>query len=226
LPRVQKIISSHAHISRRQAEELIKQGKVKVNGRTAKIGDDTSDNASISIDSQLVKRTRRIYLLFNKPTRCVTALKDSKYPTVMDYIKIKESVFPVGRLDFNTTGLLLLTNDGDFANKVMHPSHQIKKSYLTRIDRAIDSRSLKLLERGVDLDDGKSSPARIRVLARNLLEITIHEGRNRIIRRMLEAVGYKVKALERVAIGKLSLSNLRPGRYRKLTPKDIQKIFV
>jgi len=225
MQRVQKLLSNYGYTSRREAEELIKQRKVKVNGKTVSIGDKASQDDIITVNGKELKRERRVYLMFHKPRGCVTALTDREHKTVMDFIKIKERVFPIGRLDYNTSGLLLLTNDGDFANKIMHPSNKIKKSYLVRINKPLDRRSLRQLENGVILDDGKTSPARISLLGRNLIQITIHEGRNRIIRRMLRRVGYQVRELQRVSIGHLRLDNLRPGRYRKLNRKDINRIL-
>ena len=125
--RIQKLMSNFGYCSRRRAEEIIQENRVKVNGKLITIGDKCKETDRISVDGIPIKKEIKVYLIFNKPPKCVTALKDEKYKTVMDYIKVKERVFPVGRLDFNTSGLLLLTNDGDFANKIMHPSNEIKK---------------------------------------------------------------------------------------------------
>lgn len=218
-------MSNFGYCSRRRAEEIIQENRVKVNGKLITIGDKCKETDRISVDGIPIKKERKVYLIFNKPPKCVTALKDEKYKTVMDYIKVKERVFPVGRLDFNTSGLLLLTNDGDFANKIMHPSNEIKKTYLVRIDRPISDKDVKGIEKGVKLDDGKTSPAKVRVHEPILIEVTIHEGKNRIVRRMLEELGFKVLSLERVKIGRLSLGDLRSGRYRKLSIEETKSIF-
>ena len=162
--------------------------------------------------------------MFNKPLGCVTALTDREHKTVADYIKIKERVFPVGRLDYNTSGLLILTNDGDFANKVMHPRHEIKKTYLVRINEYVKNSDMKKIEKGINLDDGKTSPAKVK-LKDGIVEVTIHEGKNRIIRRIFDALDYRINALHRYKIGHLTLGNLKPGTYRKLNQKDMKKLF-
>lgn len=225
MDRVQKIISASGFTSRRKAEELISQGKVQVNGKTIKLGDKASSQDTITIEGQILKKPRKIYLAFNKPRGCITALEDSKFKTIFDYLKIKERVFPVGRLDFNTSGLLLLTNDGDFANNIAHPRYQIKKTYRVRIDHPLTSSQTKMIEEGILLEDGKTSPAKLFKIDSTNLEITIHEGKNRIVRRIFEQLGCKVLTLERIAIGKLELGDLKIGRYRALTPYDIERIF-
>jgi len=223
--RVQKLLSNYGYCSRRRAEELIQEGRVKVNGETITIGDKAGEEDKISVDGKIVDKTRKVYLIFNKPLGCVTALRDKKYKTVIDYIKIKERVFPVGRLDYNTSGLLLLTNDGDFSNNIMHPRHEIKKTYLVGVNKEILDKDIKTIENGVKLDDGKTSPAKVKKYKSRLVEITIHEGKNRIVRRMLKELGYMVISLERIKIGQLALGDLKEGKYRLLTPKDRKKIF-
>ena len=225
MQRVQKLLSTYGHSSRRKAEELIEQGRVKVNGKTIKLGDKALETDSITVDNKIIKKPRKVYIAFNKPRGCLTALNDSHLKTIFDYIKLKDRVFPVGRLDYNTSGLLLLTNDGDFANSIAHPSNEIKKTYRVRLDQPLGSSQTRAIEEGVLLDDGKTSPAKIFRLDATTLEITIHEGKNRIVRRIFEALGTKVLSLERIRIGKLELADLKPGRYRPLTPYDIQRIF-
>jgi 23S rRNA pseudouridine2605 synthase len=189
------------------------------------LGDKASETDKIYVDGKLVNKQKKVYLMFNKPLHCVTALNDIQHKTVLDYIKIKERVFPIGRLDYNTTGLLLLTNDGDFANKVMHPRYETKKTYKAEIDRLISNKEIKKIESGIELEDGKTSPAKVNILKGNSVEITIHEGKNRIIRRILKKIGINTISLERVKVGKLSLGNLKPGKYKELTKKDMEKIF-
>ena len=225
MERIQKILCNSGFCSRRQAEELIIDRRVKVNGKTAQIGDNADENDDILVDNKPIKKERKTYILFNKPKGCVTALRDPKYKTVMNYIKTKERIFPIGRLDFNTTGILLLTNDGDFANKIMHPSNKINKTYLVETRKPILRKDIKLLQKGIKLDDGMTSPARVYMQSRNLVELTIHEGRNRIVRRMFDYLGYQIRYLERVRIGRLTLGNIKPGRYRTLNLKDKKLIF-
>ena len=184
--RVQKLLSNYGYISRRKAEELIKEGRVKVNGKTITIGDKADEDDKLYVDDKLITKQKKVYLMFNKPIGCVTALTDNQYKTVMDYINIKERVFPIGRLDYNTSGLLLLTNDGDFANKVMHPRYEINKTYMAEINKPISYNKIKLIEQGINIEGEKTSPAKVSRHTLTQVEITIHEGKNRIIRKMLE----------------------------------------
>jgi len=225
LERVQKLLCNYGFCSRRKAEDLIKQGKVKVNKKTITIGDKASEKDEITVDGKSIKKERRVYLMFHKPLHCVTAVTDSHHKTVMDYVKIKERVFPVGRLDYYTSGLLLLTNDGDFANKVMHPSNEVKKTYLVELNKAVTDEDIKKVEKGVMLKDGLTSPAKIKKHFPALLEITIHEGKNKIVRRIFESFGLKIFSLTRIKIGKLSLGELKPGKYKLLTSKELKMIF-
>jgi 23S rRNA pseudouridine2605 synthase len=223
--RVQKLISNYGYCSRRKAEDLINAGRVKVNGKTIKIGDQATEEDKISIDGQEISASKKIYIAFNKPIGCVTALEDKHQKTIMEYIDIPERIFPIGRLDFNTSGLLILTNDGDFANLVMHPRYEVKKTYLAGTKEPVSDFEKKQLENGIVLEDGKTAPAKVKLGPKNTLEITIHEGKNRIIRRMLEALGHKVVFLERIKIGSLQLGNLEPGYYRHLSKEEREKVF-
>lgn len=223
--RVQKLLSSYGYCSRRKAEDLIKAGRVKVNGKVIRIGDKATEEDKISVDNKLVRKPARVYLMFHKPVGCVTALTDSRYRTIMDYIRIKERVYPVGRLDYNTAGLLLLTNDGDFANKVMHPRYEVKKTYLAALDRPINDSKIKLIEKGVELEDGLTTPSKVRKINEKLVEITIHEGKKRIVRRIMASLGYKVLFLNRTRIGKLNMGDLAPRKYRRLTKRELELVF-
>lgn len=226
MERVQKILSNRGFCSRRKAEQLIKEGRVKVNGKTITIGDQATNKDTITVDNEPIDKPRRVYLMLNKPQKCVTAVSDDNLPTVMDYIEIKERIFPVGRLDYDTTGLLLLTNDGDFANRVMHPRNEVKKTYQVKLTSTIRDEQLKEIREGVELRDGKTRPAVIKKYDRKFFDVTIHEGKNQIIKRMFRKVGFRVKSLKRVAIGRLKLGKLKPGEYKELTKKEIDKIFV
>ncbi|MEK6916754.1 MAG: pseudouridine synthase [Nanoarchaeota archaeon] len=220
MDRVQKIMSNNGFCSRRKAEEFIEDGRVMVNGKVISLGDKASVEDVITIDGKKLEKREMIYVKFHKPVGCVTALNDRYEKTIMDYIKIKERVFPVGRLDKDTSGLLLLTNDGDFANHITHPSHEVKKTYLAGLYQDIEDNKLDELRKGVMLSDGKTRPAKIIKHHSKLIEVEIHEGRNRIIKRMFEAVGYEVKFLKRVRIGKLNLGELPEGRYAFLKTKE------
>lgn len=224
--RIQKLLSNSGYCSRRKAEELIKQDRVRVNGRVISIGDKASEDDKIYIDGKPIKKQARTYLMFNKPVGCVTALSDKKFKTVMDYIKLEQRVFPVGRLDYNTSGLLLFTNDGDFANNILHPSYEITKTYLVKTDKPINKQKIVLLEAGIGLKDGKTSPAKVKEHNPTLLEVTIHEGKNRILRRIFKQLGLGVISLKRIKVGNLCVGDLKPGKYRPLTKTDKQRIFA
>jgi 23S rRNA pseudouridine2605 synthase len=225
LQRVQKIISNYGYCSRRKAEELISEGLVKVNNKTISLGDKALLSDQIKINDKIIKKSKPVYLMLNKPKRCVTALKDEQYKTVIDIIDYPLRVIPIGRLDFNTTGLLLLTNDGDFANKVMHPRYEIKKTYQAKINQPLSSETKLILEKGVMLSDGTTKPAKVDVIDKDLINITIHEGRNRIIKRMLKKLGYQTLELKRVRIGNLSLGDLKSGEFRKLSKEEIKEFL-
>ena len=226
--RVQKILSNYGYCSRRKAEELIEQNRVKVNGKPITIGDKANpEKDKISVDNKVVVSDEKVYLILNKPKGYLTTLKDPrKRKTVMDLIHIKERVFPVGRLDFNTEGLIILTNDGDFANMIMHPSHELKKTYLVRLKSSVKEEDVLKLRKGVDLIDGKTRPAIVRVInqERTLLEIKIHEGKNRILRRMFNELNYYVVALKRTKIGNLELKMLKPSKYRFLKKYEVEAL--
>lgn len=230
--RLQKILSEIGIASRRHAEQLILEGRVTVNGKVAVIGmkaDSARDH--IKLDGKLIARPEpKVYLLFNKPRGVVTSLSDPEgRPTVKDYLKgVKYRVFPVGRLDYDSEGLLLLTNDGIFAQAILHPSKKIPKSYLVKVKGSPEEEDMKKVRVGVKLENGITAPAKvqkIRAAENNTwLEITIHEGRKRQIRRMLEQIGYPVLKLKRIRINGIALGNLRSGEYRYLKPEEIAKI--
>lgn len=218
--------------SRRGAEEIISAGRVTVNGEKiteqgvkVEIGADT-----VKLDGKVIKPSGKMYyIMLNKPVGYVTTVKDQfERPTVIDLVgtEINERIFPVGRLDYETEGLLLLTNDGDFTYKVTHPKHNIEKTYIAVLKGGITIKGLAQLRSGVKLDDGfVTSPAHVEMLdaenGHTTIKITIHEGKNRQVRRMFEAVGSKVKELQRVSIGTVELGNLPLGRWRHLTSHEI-----
>lgn len=231
--RLNKIIARAGIASRRRADELISSGRVSVNGRVvtksgsrAVWGVDT-----ISVDDQrLPDPPKKVYVLLNKPFGYVCTLHDPQGRSIVRDLlgDLKERVYPVGRLDFDTRGLLLLTNDGELAFRLTHPRFQVPRTYKVLVEGTIASQSLKKLRKGILLDDGPTNPARVRMLkreqGRSLLRITMYEGRSREIRRMFEAVGHKTIQLIRTGYGSLSLGTLKVGRYRHLTNEEAQSL--
>lgn len=211
--------------SRRGADRLIKAGQVKVNGQAGQLNSEVSDTDVVELDGKKVGLQSLRYILMYKPAGYITTLKDEQdRPTILDLLSIPERVVPVGRLDFNTTGALLLTNDGELANKLMHPSLRVNKVYKAKVAGAITPEILEKLASGVRLEDGKTAPAKVRKLADDKVELTIHEGRNHQVKRMLAAVGLKVKKLHRSQYGTLELGELKPGQWRDLTPVEVKSL--
>ncbi len=230
--RIQKALSDQGYTSRRQAEKLIQEGRVKLNGRPVSLGDKMDVKKDIiSIDGENIyfnKKKEYKYYMLHKPRGYITTAADDRgRKTVMELIgDIKERVYPVGRLDKDSEGLILLTNDGHFANALMHPSHQVSKMYRVTVNPMASEEQIIALTDGVYLDDGsKTLPAIIRVVTqeenRTVMEMSITEGKNRQIRRMCEAVGLEVVRLSRKSIGAAKLGMLKPGTYRELKPSEV-----
>lgn len=231
--RIQKMIADSGYCSRRKAEELISQHRVKLNGRPVKLGDKCGYKDLITIDGERIYMPRKknlVYLMMNKPRGYVTTVSDElDRRCVMDLLEdVEERVYPVGRLDRNSEGLLLFTNDGNFANDIMHPSRHISKTYRVTVRPDINDEQLVQLSEGVEIDGKMTMPATVVVKdkepGRVVMLITIKEGRNRQIRKMCEAVGLEVARLRRVSIGPLRLGMLKPGTYRDLTPEELRAI--
>ena len=211
--------------SRRGADKLIKAGRVSVNGKQGQLNDHVSDTDDVRVNGRRVGSQRLRYILLNKPAGYITTLKDPENRVkVTDLVKIDERVVPVGRLDFNTTGALLLTNDGELANKLMHPSFEIDKVYEAEVEGDITEEILNMLSNGIKLEDGKTAPAKVQKLSDNKIELIIHEGRNHQVKRMLAAVGLGVKKLHRSKYGSLTVEGLKPGQWRDLTPAEISSL--
>jgi 23S rRNA pseudouridine2605 synthase len=211
--------------SRRGADKLILAGRVTVNGSPGQLNDQVNEASKIEVDGKPIHAQRLRYMLLYKPERTVTTLSDPEgRPTILDDVKVPERVVPVGRLDFDTTGVLLLTNDGAWAHQLMHPSFEIDKVYEAAIEGRATPEILNKLNNGVELNGRKTAPAKIRKLSADKLELTIHEGRYHQVKRMLEAVGLSVKKLHRSQYGPLNLDGLRPGQWRDLTKTEIEAL--
>jgi pseudouridine synthase len=227
--RLQKLLSAAGVASRREAERMIEQGRVTVNGAPAVLGqkvDPAKDR--VKVDGAAVRPPRRpVYLLLHKPRGYVTTRADERgRPTVLDLVREKSRyLYPVGRLDMDSEGLLLLTTDGEVAHRLTHPRHQVSRTYRVLVDRPVTEELLDRLRRGIMLEDGMTRPAKVRLLARRRdgvwYQIVIREGRNRQVRRMFGAAGTSVRRLVRVGLGPLSLSGLPSGAYRPLTPEEV-----
>lgn len=231
--RIQKMIADSGCCSRRKAEEMISQGRVKVNGRPVRLGDKCGFKDIITVDGErlyMPKKKNLVYIMLNKPRGYVTTVSDElDRRCVMDLIgDVGERVYPVGRLDRNSEGLLLFTNDGDFANSIMHPSRHIAKTYRVTVRPDIFDEQLVQLAEGVEIDGRKTLPASVVVKekeqGRVVLLMTIKEGRNRQIRKMCEAVGLEVARLRRISIGPLKLGMLKPGTWRELTAEELRAL--
>ncbi len=235
--RVQKILSNYGCCSRREAERLIEEGRVRINDKIAVLGDKASYNDKIYVDDSIVKKTIKKYYIFYKPKNVLTSLYDpSGKKTIVEYIsKIPFRVYPVGRLDYDAEGLLLLTNDGDFANKVMHPKYNIKKTYIVELDGFLKKEDYEKLKRKkLRLKDGYVKIEEVKVLENkkydkktinSIIKITLHEGRHKIVKRIFKSLGYYVKNLKRIKIDSIVLKNLKPGQYKELEEKFVKRIL-
>ena len=231
--RLQKFIAECGIASRRGAEKIIESGRVYVNGDLVDyMGCEIDpDKDMVELDGRVIRpESKKYYIVLNKPKNYVTTVSDDLgRPTVMHLVEdIDARIYPVGRLDFDTSGLLIMTNDGDFANKLTHPRNVVNKTYIARIDRLLTEDEIDRLCKGVDLDGTKTAPAKAEIIKRPQkgfeVKITIHEGRNRQVRRMLEAVNANVLALKRISVGSVTLGNLPEGKWRKLSDAEISKL--
>ena len=233
--RLQKYLANCGVASRRKCEEYILQGKVKVNGEiVTELGTKINPGKDkVEFEGKIVKEANKnVYILLNKPIGYVTTAEDQfGRDTVLDLVKVKERIVPVGRLDMYTSGALILTNDGDFIYKVIHPKHEIEKTYTVTVKGIVKNTEVEQLREGVQIDDYKTKPAKVKILKTDVekdisrLEITIHEGKNRQVRRMCEAVGRKVLALHRSKIGNIGVKDIELGKWRYLNEKEIQQIL-
>ena len=233
MERLQKVIAASGLTSRRKAEELIEQGKVKVNGKVVtELGTKVSDKDRIEVNNQILTKEVKEYYLLNKPRGVVTTTADDKNrKTVVDLIPTHARIYPVGRLDYDTTGVLLLTNDGDFANILMHPSNEVEKVYMAKLKGIIKGEQINQLKDGIDLDGQIVQASRVKLKKvdqktnTSMVQITIKEGKNHQVKRMFDSVGYEVIKLKREKEGIFDLKNLQSGEFRKLSPKEVAKVY-
>lgn len=233
MERLQKVIARAGIASRRKSEELIKEGRVKVNGKVVKeLGLKVSSSDRVEVNEIQIEKEEPVYFLLYKPRGVISSVNDEKgRKVVTDFFPhLKERIYPVGRLDYDTSGLLVLTNDGEFANLLMHPKNEIDKVYVAKVKGIPSKENLRKLEKGIRLEDGKTAPARVKLLSADnkkqsaIVEITIHEGRNRQVRRMFEAIGHDVVKLKRERYGFLTLTGLKTGDARELSPHEVKQL--
>ena len=233
MERLQKVIANSGIASRRKAEELIKDGKVKVNGNViTELGTKVTDKDKIEVDNKPIVKEEKVYFLLNKPRGVITSTKDEhERKIVVDLIDTDKRIYPVGRLDYDTTGAIILTNDGEFANILMHPSNKIDKVYLAKIDGIITGEAINTLKDGIILDGVKVVPSRVKLKKVNpenntsMVEVTIHEGKNHEVKRLFESVGFRVDKLTRKSVGIFDILELPSGKYRPLTHKEVQIVY-
>lgn len=232
MDRVQKLIANSGYCSRRKAEELILKKKVLVNGMVANLGDKASLSDEILVEGNPIGYESKEYFLFYKPRGVVCTTKDDKgRKTVLDYFDdIPKRIYPIGRLDYDTTGVLLLTNDGDFANLLMHPSNKIDKFYVAKVKGIVTGDEVKKLKQGILLDGSKVYPSRVKLKKidkkslTSIVEITIHEGKNHEVKRIFESIDHEVLKLKREAFAFIGLGNLKSGERRMLTTKEVRQL--
>ncbi|MCD7809284.1 MAG: rRNA pseudouridine synthase [Erysipelotrichaceae bacterium] len=233
MERLQKAIAASGYTSRRKAEDLIRQGRVEVNGeKVIEMGFKVKSGDFITIDGKPIESENKVYYVFYKPKSCICTLSDEHHrKTVIDYFgDVNERIYPIGRLDYDTTGILFLTNDGEFANLMMHPSSHLEKIYDVTINGIITKKTISQLQKGVYLDGVKTLPCRIKLVSQDeehgssRLLVKLVEGKNRQIKKMFESVGFEVKRLHRSQIGNVHLDGLKPGEYRRLKPHEVKEL--
>ena len=233
MERIAKVIANSGFCSRRKAEELISEGKVSVNGNIVKeLGMKVESNDIITVCGKMIKNEEKEYYLLYKPSGVVTTTKDEKNrKTVVDLIDTDKRIYPVGRLDYDTTGVLLLTNDGELTNKLIHPKNMIDKTYIAKVKGILNSKEAKILENGVIIDGFKTSKSRVKIRkidkekGNTIVEITIHEGKNHQVKKMFESINHEVIKLKRESFSFLNVKNMNAGEYRKLTIKEVKKLY-
>ena len=231
MERIQKLIAAAGVTSRRKAEELIKEGRVSVNGKTASLGGSAEPWDEIRVDGELIRMEKKVYYLLNKPVHTLCTVKDDRgrKPVLSCFPKEKNRIYPVGRLDYDTTGVLILTNDGDFANAMMHPRHHVQKTYRATVNGLFTERMAKALEAGIPLEDGMTLPAKVKILSaeerQSIVEVTIFEGRNREVKRMMEYFHLRVTRLDRISYDFLTCGNMKRGESRTLSQDEVFRLM-
>ena len=233
MERLNKKIAASGLTSRRKADELIIEGKVKVNGViVTDLGVKVSDKDIIEVDNKKLVSEDKVYYLLNKPREVLATTADDKgRKTVIDLIDTDKRIFPVGRLDYDSTGLILLTNDGDFSNIITHPNNQIDKFYVAKLDKIISKEDIIQLKKGIVLDNKKIVPSRVKLKRINksnntcIVEITVHDGINHEVRRLFDSLGYEVLKLKKERVGMFTIEGLTSGNYRKLSPKEVKIVY-
>ena len=232
MERLQKVIANSGYTSRRKAEELIENGKVKVNGEIIKtLGVKVKDSDEIEVEGNIISKEEKVYYLLNKPREVITSTSDDKgRKTVTDLIETDKRIYPVGRLDYDSTGAIFLTNDGEFANIITHPKNNIVKTYIAKIDRLISKEEINKVLKGIVLDNKKIIPDRIKVKKVNtnktcIVEIKIHDGINHEVKRIFSSIGVKVLKLKRESIDIFNIKDIPSGKYRELSTKEVHYIY-
>ncbi|WP_281627916.1 pseudouridine synthase [Traorella massiliensis] len=232
MERLQKVIAASGVTSRRKAEVLISEGRVSVNGVVIReMGYKVKKGDQIEVDGELIQKENKVYYVMNKPKKCLCTLDDEHdRKTVVSLIQCDERIFPVGRLDYDTSGVLILTNDGEFANMIIHPRYHLPKTYDVLIDGILETSQIKEMEKGIMLDEGMTLPAKVRVRKKDYVhkktkfDLTIVEGRNHQVKRMVEYFGYQVTSLHRKSLGFLKVDDMSQGSYRLLKPQEVKDL--
>lgn len=232
MERVQKVIAASGYTSRRKAEELIKNGKVKVNGKVlTELGAKVSGTDIIEVEGKLLdKKEKKVYYMLNKPRGVISSVTDPQNrTTVVSFVPTEERIYPIGRLDYDTTGLLLLTNDGELANILMHPKNEVEKTYVAKIEGILSPNEFYSLKKGIFIEGRKVIPTHLKVRKQTenhqIIEISIIEGRNHIVKKIFEEMHHSVIKLKRESYAFLSLGNLKSGEYRELSIKEVKKLY-
>ncbi len=234
MERISKVIANSGYISRRGADKLIADGKVLVNSKVATLGQKVDNNDIITIEGKVIEKNsgNYEYYLLNKPRGVVSTSSDEKgRKTIVDLINTKTRIYPVGRLDYDTTGAILLTNDGELTNKLIHPKNKIDKVYLAKVSGIITGNDIHKLEKGLKIDNYKTSPAKVKLKSfdkktnTSMVLLTIHEGHNHQVKKMFEVIGFDVVKLTRLSFAGIDVKSLKSGEYRKLTLKEVQKLY-